>query len=157
MRWRNGFLVAVVVLAAVVSAAGAAKLPPGAEARARNVAGLINPTNLATLKGERAANSRVQKYVAQLAEAWADGFDPAVVAKRAAARAGMKGKAGTLTAAAMVRNLDIAQKLGCLDAAGLADMRRGQAATIRKGPYAGEAWGRCAGLRGWVPGGRMGA
>ncbi len=76
--------------------------------------------------------------MAQLAEARADGFDPAGVAKRAVARAGMKGKAGTLTAAAMVRNLDIAEKLGCLDKAGLADMRRGQAATIRKGPYAGD-------------------
>lgn len=38
----------------------------------------------------------------------------------------------------MLRNLDITGKLGCLDAAGLADMRRGQSPTIQSGPYKGD-------------------
>jgi len=35
----------------------------------------------------------------------------------------------------LVRNHDIADKLGCLDKAGLAEMRHGRAATIQRGPY----------------------
>ena len=56
------------------------------------VASLIEPGKLATL-GKRGANQRVQKCVAQLAEA------------RAVALAGMKGEAAALTAEAMVRGL----------------------------------------------------
>jgi len=39
-----------------------------------------------------------------------------------------------LTKDALLRNLDIADKLGCLDDAGLAEMRRGKAPTVMKGP-----------------------
>jgi hypothetical protein len=60
------------------------------------------------------------------------------VAAKAVALVGMKGKAASLTAAAMVRNLKIAEELGCLDAEGLRDMQKGQAPTVRKGPYAGD-------------------
>lgn len=42
------------------------------------------------------------------------------------------------TKTALLRNLDIAEKLGCLDDAGLAEMRRGKAATVMKGPYKGD-------------------
>jgi hypothetical protein len=44
----------------------------------------------------------------------------------------------TLTKNALLRNLDIADKLGCLDDAGLAEMRRGKAPSVRKGPYNGD-------------------
>ena len=40
--------------------------------------------------------------------------------------------------AALLRNLDIARKLGCLDAAGLDDMRHGRSPTIQRGPYKGD-------------------
>src|SRR5204863_3920924 len=43
-----------------------------------------------------------------------------------------------LTKDALLRNLDIADKLGCLDDAGLAEMRRGKAPTVMKGPYKGD-------------------
>lgn len=43
-----------------------------------------------------------------------------------------------MTAEAMVRNLTIAERLGCLDSEGLGEMRRGQAPTVRRGPYRGE-------------------
>jgi hypothetical protein len=45
---------------------------------------------------------------------------------------------GDLTSDAMVRNRVIAERLGCLDDAGVADLRRGKAPTIRTGPYAGD-------------------
>ena len=37
-----------------------------------------------------------------------------------------------------MRNYVIADKLGCLDADGLAEMRRGKAPTVKKGPYKGQ-------------------
>ena len=40
--------------------------------------------------------------------------------------------AAKLTAEAMVRSLAIAERLGCLDADGLRDIREGQAATVRR-------------------------
>jgi hypothetical protein len=50
----------------------------------------------------------------------------------------MKGKAGKLTSEAMVRNLVIAERLGCLDPGGLREMHRGEAPTVHRGPYRGE-------------------
>jgi hypothetical protein len=38
----------------------------------------------------------------------------------------------------MVRNRVIAERLGCLEEAGMADLRRGKPPTIRTGPYAGD-------------------
>ena len=38
----------------------------------------------------------------------------------------------------MVRNLTIAERLGCLGDEGLLSLRKGQAATIRRGPYKGD-------------------
>jgi hypothetical protein len=35
-------------------------------------------------------------------------------------------------------NLDIAEKLGCLDAEGMAEMRKAKAPTVRRGPYKGD-------------------
>jgi len=53
--------------------------------------------------------------------------------------AGVKnGPAAALTKAAPLRNLDIAEKLGCLDAEGMAEMRKGKAQTVRRGPYKGD-------------------
>ena len=57
---------------------------------------------------------------------------------RAVALVGYKHEAAKLTKEALLRNLDIAEKLGCLDNAGLAAMRRGKAATVGKGPYKGD-------------------
>ena len=47
----------------------------------------------------------------------------------------MRPAAGELTKAALLRNLDIARRLGYLDVPGLGEMRHGKPATIRKGPY----------------------
>jgi hypothetical protein len=101
-----------------------------------NISSLVDPAKLVTL-GARGANAHVQKYVALLAEAKAAGAAPKKVAARAVALVGMKGNAGKLTAEAMVRNLVIAERLGCLDPDGLREMHRGEAPTVHRGPYRG--------------------
>src|ERR1051325_5380092 len=111
------------VLWSVACAAMLSLLPLGAFAEtaaayAERISSLIEPAKLATL-GKRGANPRVQKYVAQLAEARRDGNEPSNVVVQAVAMAGIRGDAATLTTAAMLRNLTIADRLGCLDAAGL--------------------------------------
>jgi len=99
---------------------------------------LINPAKLATL-GERRANPRVQKCVYWLSTARAANQDPTKTLDTAIARAGyINAPAVRLTRDALLRNLDIATKLGCLDAGGLAEMRHGKAPTIHKGPYRGD-------------------
>ena len=104
---------------------------------AQKIAALIDPAKLSTL-APRGANPRVQKYVALLFEAQRAGVDPMKCAKEAAALAGMKGDAAQLTVEAMVRNLTIADQLGCLTTEGLTEMRRGRAPTVTRGPYAGD-------------------
>ena len=98
------------------------------------IAPLIDPAKLATL-GERGANPRVKNYVYWLAEAERAGRSPEVVASNAIHSVGMRGEAARLTVAAMVRNLKIARELGCLDKAGLAEMRKGKSPAVKKGPY----------------------
>ena len=105
---------------------------------ARNIAPLIDPAKLATL-GPRGANQRVQKVTYWMAMAKKEKRSTSSVAWQAVLLAGYTNKdAQALTKAAMVRNLSIAQKLGSLDEAGLAEMRKGNAATVKRGPYAGD-------------------
>src|ERR1039458_5889477 len=86
---------------------------------AKRIAPLIDPAKLATL-GKRGANQRVEKAVYWLAgEA---GQKPDKVMEAALGLAGVRnGPAAALTKAALLRNLDIADKLGCLDAEGMAE------------------------------------
>jgi len=104
---------------------------------ASKIAPLIDQAKLSTL-GKRGANSRVQKYVYWLEMARKERQDPGKVIDEAF-RSVVYSKAATeLTKNAMLRNLDIATKLGCLDAAGLEEMRRGKAPTVQRGPYRGD-------------------
>ena len=99
---------------------------------------LIDPAKLATL-GKRGANTRVRKITGMLIEAKAAGSDPPRMAEDAVALIGWGGtEKGRLTAAAMVRNVTIAERLGSTTPDDLEDMRRGRAPTVRKGPYAGQ-------------------
>ena len=101
------------------------------EAYAQRISPLIEPAKLATLS-TRGANPRVQKYVHWLAVAKLDNTDAAAVAARATALAGYRGKAAEMTTAAMLRNLDIATKLGCINDAGLDAMRHGRSPTVQR-------------------------
>jgi len=125
-------VVALLVLTTVL--AGAASKRSQGDKAAEAIASLIEPAKLATL-GERGANPRVQKYVFQLATAQANGAKPKAVAEAAGAQAGYTNElARKLTVAAMLRNLDIATKPGCLDADGLDEMRHGKARPFAKAP-----------------------
>jgi len=104
---------------------------------AQNLAPLIDPAKLATL-GKRGANTRIEKAVYWISTAEANGASPAQVTETALKALGMKGEAAALTKQALLRNVDIASKLGCLDTEGLAAMRWGNAPTVRRGPYAGD-------------------
>ena len=109
-----------------------------AHAPAALIQPLIDPAKLATL-GDRGANSRIQKITAILWEAKANGLDPAKVAGDAVGLLGWGDtEKGRITAAAMVRNATILERLGSTTPADLENLKHGKAATVRKGPYAGE-------------------
>ena len=97
MRLLRSFLAGLLFL-------GIALAVPAADVSgyAARIAPLIDPAKLATL-GERGANPRVQKYVAQLAEAQQQHVPVSTVVAQAGALAGMKGEAAKLTADAIVR------------------------------------------------------
>jgi hypothetical protein len=96
-----------------------------AEDYAAHLTPLIDPANLSTL-GTRGANPRIHKCVYWLDTARKAGQAPDKVVDEAVARAGYTNASATLTKAALLRNLDIAEKLGCLNDFGLAEMRQGR-------------------------------
>lgn len=103
------------------------------------VAPLIDPAKLDTITSKRGANRRVRLLSYHLETARRAGCDPATVIDRAAASVGTAGTArADAVKQATLRNLDILGKLGCLDPAGLAKLRTGNAPTITRGPYAGQ-------------------
>jgi len=103
------------------------------------VANLTDPAKLATLKGERAANPRLQKCVYWLAYAEEQGEKPQTVLDESAK---LNKTAGTPYAGfvswGLLENLKIAKDLGLLTPEGMAELRRGKSATITKGQYAGQ-------------------
>ena len=103
------------------------------------VANLTDPAKLATLKGERAANPRLQKCVYWLAYAEERGEKPEAVLNESAKLNKTAGKpyAGFLSWG-LLENLKIAKDLGLLTPEGMSELRRGKSATITKGQYAGQ-------------------
>ncbi|MDI9397484.1 MAG: hypothetical protein QM531_06780 [Candidatus Pacebacteria bacterium] len=111
----------------------------GTSASAVAIASLTDPAKLATLKGEGAANPRLQKCVYWLAYAEEQGEKPEVVLDESAK---LNKTAGTPYAGfvswGLLENLKIAKELGLLTPAGMAELKRGKSATITKGQYAGQ-------------------
>jgi len=103
------------------------------------IADQTDPAKLATLKGERAANPRLQRCVYWLATAEAAGEKPEAVLDDAAKN---NGTAVTPYAGfvrwGLLENLKIAKELGLLTPEGMAELRRGKSATITKGQYTGQ-------------------
>ena len=99
------------------------------------IATLIHPTLVAALGG---ADARVQKCVYWLAVARLGGQSESEVADAAQRRHGVSKAKADLTKTMLLRNLGTADRLGCLDAGGMAEMRQGKPATVRRGPYEGE-------------------
>ena len=103
------------------------------------VAPLIDPVKLDTLKGKRAATPRLRKACYWLEIARREDNDLEIVLDESHALTGphkperMKAQKDSL-----IRNVTILERLGCLDEAGMIKLRKGNAPTITKGPYAGE-------------------
>jgi len=111
----------------------------GATTPALAIANLTDPAKLATLKGERAANPRLQKCAYWLAHAEEQGSKPEAVLDEAAK---LNKTEGTPYAGfvrwGLLNNLKTAKELGLLNPEGMAEMRRGKCATITKGEHAGQ-------------------
>ena len=106
---------------------------------ARSISALTDPVKLATLKGDRAANPRLQKCVYWLAYAEQQGEKPEAVLDESAK---LNNTVGTpyegFIRWGLLENLKIAKELGLLTLEGMAELRRGNCATITKGQYAGQ-------------------
>lgn len=102
------------------------------------IAALTDPAKLATLSGERAANPRLLKCVYWLNEARARGRSADSVIDDAQAVTHSTGAKAALVKDELLRNLEIAEKLGCLTDDNLWKLRRGHSPTVTLGPYAGE-------------------
>ena len=106
---------------------------------AKAIASLTDPAKLATLKGDRAANPRLQKCVYWLAYAEEQGEKPEAVLDESAK---LNKTAGTPYAGfvswGLLENLKIAKELGLLTPEGMAELKQGKSATITKGQYAGQ-------------------
>ena len=103
------------------------------------LAPLIDPAKLDTLKGKRAATPRLRKACYWLQMAHAAGFDTGEIIDQAHVQTGPhEPKRAKAQRASLIRNRLILERLGCVDEAGLAKLRKGNAPTITKGPYAGE-------------------
>ena len=107
--------------------------------RACWIAALTDPEKLGTLSRERAANPRLQKCVYWLATVKQRGGDPAKIIDDANEQNKVSGKPyGEFVKAQLLRNLKIAEELGLINPEGLAELRKGNCATITLGPYKGE-------------------
>ena len=106
---------------------------------AEAIAAQTDPKKLATLKGERAANPRLQRCIYWLATAEDAGQKPEDVLAAAAKVNGTSGSdyAGFIRWG-LLENLRLAKEYGLLTQEGMAELRRGKTATITRGQYAGQ-------------------
>ena len=104
----------------------AASGPKAFDSSAVAIASLTDPVKLATLKGERAANPRLQKCVYWLAYAEEQGEKPEVVLDESAK---VNKTDGTPYAGfirwGLLENLKIAKELGLLTPEGMSELRQG--------------------------------
>ncbi|MDB4600743.1 hypothetical protein OAG97_03370 [Akkermansiaceae bacterium] len=106
---------------------------------AKLLAPLIDPAKLDTLKGKRAATPRLRKACYWLQMAHTAGFDIGEIIDQAHAQTGPhEPKRAKAQRESLIRNRLILERLGCVDEAGMIKLRKGNAPTITKGPYAGE-------------------
>jgi hypothetical protein len=103
------------------------------------IAGLADPMELREL-GERGANPRLNQIVYWLHEVEHAGDDPTKVLAVALARVYGSAAQRELVQAGLLRNLNIAHRLGLLtpEHGNLEQLKQGRSPTITMGPYAGE-------------------
>jgi len=110
-------------------------------ASAKAIAALIDPKKLATLKGERAANPRLQKCLYWIeADQRAEGglkFYPLII--RSLELNGEKDTPyGKAILGSLFSNYSLACEMGLFTSEGMNELRHGKSATITKGEYAGQ-------------------
>ncbi len=108
------------------------------DASVEALAALTDPAKLATLETRRAANPRLLKCVYWLHDAKVRGRVPEAIIAKAQAATNSTGARAELVKKSLLRNLDIAEKLGCLTPENLERLRRGSSPAITLGPYAGQ-------------------
>jgi hypothetical protein len=102
------------------------------------IANLADPRKLATL-GVRGANPRVQKITYWLFIVRRNGGSLEAAIDAAFARFGWTGTPqGDETKLTLIRNFKRAENLGCFDAEGLEEMRRGHSPTVKQGVFIGQ-------------------
>jgi len=100
---------------------------------------LIDPARLDAIKGERGANRTLRLLCYQLENARREGMDPADLIADAQASLGVSATERAVEVKkALLRNLDILEKLGCFDEAGMGSLKAGKAPSVTLGPYAGD-------------------
>lgn len=105
----------------------------------KNLAPLIDPAKLDTLKEKRAATPRLRKACYWLEMARRNGDDLKKTISKAHSLSGNDGpEREAAQSNSLIRNLTILERLGCLNVEGMEKLRRGKAPTITKGRYAGE-------------------
>ncbi len=129
MGWWWGFV------GALLLAAGTAFTPLPA---AWEIASLTRPASLARLP-KRGANPILNRTVYWLASSRDRGFNPTNTLRLGLDWAGVTGPSRPLVEASLLRNLDIATRLGLVTPDNLQRLHDGRAAVITRGPYAGEA------------------
>jgi hypothetical protein len=139
MKRKKMFLSSLLCLLLAFPAFGQNEDTIGNSSPVRAIASLTDSKKLATLKGGRAANPRLQKCVYWLAYAEEHGEKPEAVLDESAK---LNETDGTPYAGfvrwGLLENLKIAKELGLLTPEGMAELRRGKSATITKGQYAGQ-------------------
>ena len=111
----------------------------GADAIREALVNLCDPAKIETITANQDANSRVLQICYWLEMARQDGRDPVSEMHAVMMDIGWGADVkGNLTAGAMVENWAAARRHGCLDQAGMADLRGGDSPTIRIGRDAGD-------------------
>jgi hypothetical protein len=101
------------------------------------ISSLSDPAKLATL-GKRGANSRLNKIVYWLDAARSQGASPDLTITLAQLYNFTREPRASLVKASLLRNLRIADGLGLFTSENADRLRRGHAAVITRGPYAGK-------------------
>ena len=100
---------------------------------------LVDPAKLDVLKGKRAGTKRLRKASYWLEVGRREGFSLQVLLECAHNQEGSRNsKRREAQIKSLVRNNTILHRLGCLDTEGMAKLRKGNAPTIKRGPYIGE-------------------
>jgi len=108
---------------------------------AKAIASLTDPKKLATLKGERASNSRLQKciYWVEVDQRAEGGMKFYPLIMRSLELNGEKNTPyGNAILGSLFENNRLANQMGLFTSEGMNELRQGKSATITKGEYAGQ-------------------